>query len=121
MSRRTIEHAVAQPCFCATMNPLRVIFFILVATLLAACDSSPKVPNTTPKNYPVIIRDNADNRAKAEREWRRMLDAYTVAQTPPDLHPVIYTPRSLLGVTGSIKLLAARPEPGNETIALREA
>lgn len=111
----------ARFCFCANMNPLRVIFFIMAATLLAACDSSPKVPNTTQKNYPVIIRDSADNRAKAEREWRRMLDAYGVAQTPPDLHPVIYTPRSLLGVTGGIKLLAAAPEPGNETIALREA
>ena len=103
------------------MNPLRVIFFILTATLLVACDSSPKVPNTTQKNYPVIIRDSADRRAQAEREWRRMLDAYGVAQTPPDQHPIIYTPRSLLGVSGGIKLLAAAPEPGNETIALREA
>lgn len=111
----------ARPCFCAFMNPLRVIVFVIAATLLAACDSSPKVPNTTQKNYPIIIRDSADNRAKAEREWRRMLDAYQVAQTPPDLHPIIYTPRSLLGVSGGIKLLTAPPEPGNETIALREA
>jgi hypothetical protein len=103
------------------MNPLRASFFILVATLLVACDSAPKVPNTTQKNYPVIIRDSADQRAKAEREWRRMLDAYGVAQTPPDLHPIVYTPRSLLGISGGIKLLAAPPEPGNETIALREA
>lgn len=110
-----------RPCFCAFMNPLRVIIFIVAAALLAACDSSPKVPNTTQKNYPVILRDSADNRAKAEREWRRMLDAYQVAQTPPDLHPIIYTPRSLLGVSGGIKLLAAPPEPGNETTALREA
>jgi hypothetical protein len=103
------------------MNPLRLIFVSLVATLLAGCDSAPKVPNAAQKNYPVIIHESADNRAKAEREWRRLLDTYTVAQTPPDLHPIIYTPRSLLGVTGGIKLLAAPPERGSETVALREA
>ena len=111
----------AQSCFCAFMNPLRSILFIMAATLLAACNSAPKAPNTTQKSYPVIIRDSADNRAKAEREWRRLLDVYTVPQTPPDLHPIIYTPRSLLGVSGGIKLLAAPPERGSETIALREA
>ena len=103
------------------MNPLRLILFVLAVTSVAACDSAPKVPNTTQKNYPVIIRESADSRAKAEREWRRLLDAYTVAQTPPDLHPIIYTPRSLLGVSGGIKLLTATPERGSENIALREA
>ena len=95
---------------------------MIAATLLMACDSAPKTPNTTQKsNYPIIIRESADSRAKAEREWRRMLDAYSVAQTPPDLHPVIYTPRSLLGVSGGIKLFTAPPERGGETVALREA
>jgi len=103
------------------MTPLRMIFFLMAATLLTACDSSPKVPKGTQKNYPVIIRDSADTRAKAEREWRRMLDAYTVPQTPPDLHPIINTPRSLLGVSGGIKLMPAPPERTGDTTALREA
>src|SRR6185369_14508197 len=103
------------------MTPFRLIALMIAAASLAACDSAPKVPNTTQKNYPVIIRESADSRARAEREWRRLLDAYAVAQTPPDLHPIIYTPRSLLGVTGGIKLLAAPPERGSETVALREA
>ena len=104
------------------MTPLRLSALLIAATLLAACDSAPKVPNAPQKsNYPIIIRESADSRAKAEREWRRMLDAYSVAQTPPDLHPVIYTPRSLLGVSGGIKLLAGPPERGSETVALREA
>ena len=103
------------------MNPLRLTFFLVVAALLVGCEPSPKVPNTTQKNYPAIIRESTDRRAKAEREWRRMLDAYSVAQTPPDLHPIIYTPRSLLGVSGGIKLMAAPPEPGDDAIALREA
>jgi hypothetical protein len=104
------------------MIPLRLSVLMIAATLLAACDSAPKTPNTTQKsNYPIIIHESADSRAKAEREWRRMLDAYSVAQTPPDLHPVIYTPRSLLGVSGGIKLFTAPPERGSETVALREA
>jgi hypothetical protein len=50
-----------------------------------------------------------------------MLDSYGVPQTPPDLYPMTDTPRSLLGVTGAIKLLNYKPEPGNETLAVREA
>jgi hypothetical protein len=116
-----MQHTGARYCFCASMILIRLTFFIAVAIFLVGCEDSPKVPNTTQKNYPVIIKDSTDRRAKAEREWRRMLDAYQVQQTPPDLHPIIYTPRSLLGVTGGIKIMAAKPEPGSEVIALREA
>lgn len=73
------------------------------------------------QNYPVMIKDSADLRAKAERDWRRMLDAYGVPQTPPDLYPIIDTPRSLLGVSGGITLMGAKPEPGTEVFALRQA
>jgi hypothetical protein len=102
------------------MNLLLVIC-LTTAMLLAGCESNPQVPGQAKQNYPVFIRDSADQRSKAEREWRRMLDAYGVAQTPPDLHPVTNTPRSLLGVSGGIKLLGAKPEPGTETFAIREA
>jgi hypothetical protein len=101
---------------------IRLTFFLAIAMFMGGCDAtSPKVPNTPQKNYPAIIKDSTERRAKAEREWRRMLDAYNVPQTPPDLYPIIYTPRSLLGVTGGIQIMAAKPEPGNETIGLREA
>jgi hypothetical protein len=100
---------------------IRLTFFAWIAILMVGCDASPKVPNAPQKDYPAIIKDSADRRARAEREWRRMLEAYNVPQTPPDLYPITYTPRSLLGVTGGIKLMAERPEPGSETIALREA
>ncbi len=99
----------------------RLIVIIAVAILLVGCDASPQVPNTTQKNYPAIIRDSTERREKAEREWRRMLDAYNVQQTPPDLNPISYTPHSLLGVTGGIQMLTVKPEPGSESIALREA
>jgi hypothetical protein len=105
--------------FCG-MSLLRLTFIITVM-LAVGCDRSPQLPNAAKQNYPGLIQDSAERRALAEREWRRMLDAYGVPPTPPDLHPIIYTPRSLLGVTGGIKIMPARPEPGNEVNALREA
>ena len=103
------------------MISFRLTFFIAAAIFMVGCDSSPQVPNTKQSNYPAIIKDSTERRDKAEREWRRMLDVYGVQQTPPDLYPVIYTPRSLLGVPGGIKILPITPEPGSELIALREA
>jgi hypothetical protein len=102
------------------MIPLRLIIFLTVV-LAVGCDQTPQIPGASKQNYPVVIKDSAERRAKAEREWRRLLDAYSVPQTPPDLYPIIYTPRSLLGVSGGIKIMAARPEPGTEALALREA
>jgi hypothetical protein len=104
------------------MTLIRLTLFIAIAMFLIGCDSaSPKVPNAPQKNYPAVIKDSTERREKAEREWRRMLDAYNVPQTPPDLYPIIYTPRSLLGVTGGIQIMTVKPEPGNEIFALREA
>src|SRR3989442_2355704 len=50
-----------------------------------------------------------------------MIDSYGVPPPPPALYPVPGPPRSLLGVSGGIKLLNAKPEPGNETCTLRQA
>ena len=102
------------------MSILRSILFLAVI-FAVGCELSPKVPNSAKQNYPVIIDDSQPRREKAEREWRRMLDFYKVAQTPPDLYPVTYTPRSIGGAAGSIKLLAGAPEPGTEAMTLREA
>src|SRR5262249_13375900 len=71
--------------------------------------------------YPAIIKDSTERRAKAEREWRQMLDSYGVAQTPPDLHPIIWTPRSLLGISGGIKIMNVPPEATVDQLTLREA
>ena len=95
--------------------------YLIAAFLLGGWNVSPQVSGGSKKNYPAMIKDSADQRAKAERDWRRMLDSYGVPQTPPDLYPIIDTPRSLLGVSGGIKLLGATPEPGTETFALRQA
>src|SRR2546426_6064681 len=94
---------------------------LIAALLLVRFDLSPQVPSAARQNYPAVIKDSTERRATAEREWRRMLDSYGVPPTPPDLYPVTGTPRSLLGVSGGIKLLNAKPEPGNETFALRAA
>ena len=89
--------------------------------MLAGSEASPQAPGPAKQKYPAVISDSTDRRAKAEREWRRMLDAYGVPQTPPDLYPITNTPRSLLGVSNGIQLLAGKPEPGTETFALRQA
>lgn len=94
---------------------------LIAALLLTGCELSPQVPSVVKQKYPAVIKDSADRREKAEREWRRMLDSYGVPPTPPDLYPVTGTPRSLLGVTDGIKLLNTSPEPGTETFALRAA
>ena len=99
----------------------RTIITLISVLSLTGYEGSAQAPGTSKQNYPAVIKDSSDRRAKAEREWRRMLDAYNVPQTPPDLYPITNTPRSLLGVTNGIKLLAAKPEPGTETFALREA
>ena len=100
---------------------LPIIISLIAGLLLAGFEVSPQLRGAAKQGYPAVIKDSADRRAKAEREWRRMLDAYAVPQTPPDLYPITNTPRSLLGVSNGIKLLAGKPEPGNEQFALREA
>lgn len=100
---------------------LPTITILITALLLAGFEGSTQVRSSAKQNYPAIIKDSADRRAKAEREWRRMLDAYAVQQTPPDLYPITNTPRSLLGVSDGIKILGATPVPGNEPFALRQA
>jgi hypothetical protein len=94
---------------------------LAVALLMLGCESQTQTPKAQRQNYPAIIRDSVERRARAEREWRRMLDTYGVQQTPPDLHPIIYTPRSLLGVTGGINVMPVRTDPRSESMALREA
>ncbi|HWO00505.1 MAG TPA: hypothetical protein VNS63_14695 [Blastocatellia bacterium] len=94
---------------------------LLAAMLMVGFDLSAQAPSAAKQNYPAVIKDSTERRAHAEREWRRMLDAYSIPQTPPDLYPITYTPRSLLGVTGGIKMISFTPEPGSEAVALREA
>jgi len=121
VARRTIEHMDAQSCFCAFMNPLRSILLIMAATLLAACNSGAE---SAEHNAEKLSRDHSRFRRQPRQGRTRMASPARClrrATDAPDLHPVIYTPRSLLGVSGGIKLLAAPPERGSETIALREA
>src|SRR5215471_18170961 len=99
---------------------LRVITSLLIAGFSAGWEASTQ-PQTKGNNYPAIIKDSPELRAKAEREWRRMLNSHRIPQTPPDLYPITNTPRSLLGISGGIPLLRVKPEPGSETFARRGA
>src|SRR4030095_3261892 len=111
-------HNDRELCFWLRMTLLTATSLI-AALLLTGCELSPQVPGANKQNYPAVIKDSADRREKAEREWRRMLDSYGVPPTPPDLYPITGTPRSMLGVSGGIKLLNRQPEPGTEKFAHR--
>lgn len=87
--------------------------FILAYTLQAGAAQK--------QNYPPVIADSNDRRTRAEREWRRMLDFYHVPQTPPDLYPSTYLPRSLLGVPGGLNILTTEPGSSLEDIQVLEA
>jgi hypothetical protein len=97
------------------MTSLRVV--LLIGGILAtACGVLAQARGRT-EGYPGVIQDAGERRAKAEREWKRLIEVYQLPQAAPDLHPIIYTPRSL---PGAIKLMEARPQPGSEEIELRE-
>jgi hypothetical protein len=49
-----------------------------------------------------------------------MLAVYGAPQTPPDLYPITCTPRSLLGITGGIKLTSEPLPADSDPLALRE-
>jgi len=103
------------------MNPCRSIGLVVLAAASFGCDLAPRVPGVQEKGYPPIIADSPDRRDKAERDWRRLLDTYKLPPTPPDLYPITYTPRSLLGVSGGIKVATPRATAESPNLALREA
>jgi hypothetical protein len=90
-----------------------------VAVFAIGCEVSPRVPDATRQNYPIVIKDSQERRAKAEREWRKLLDVYKAPQTAPDLNPIIYTPRSLLNVSGGIRIMNG--SSGSDDLSVREA
>jgi len=103
------------------MNRCRSIGLAVLAAATFGCDVAPKVPGARERGYPPIIADSAERRDRAERGWRRLLDTYNLPPTPPDLYPITYTPRSLLGVSGGIKLATVTATRESPNLALREA
>ena len=95
--------------------------FFLILIFVIACEPSPDIPGAGKSESLAVIKDTPERRDRAEREWRQLLDTYSIPQSPPDFYPVTYTPRSLTGTSGGIKIMPAAPEPGTESIALREA
>ena len=85
------------------------------------CDLAPKVPGTQDKGYPPVITDSAERRENAEKAWRRLLDTYNLPPTPPDLYPITYTLRSLLGVSEGIKIVKVTASAETPNLGLREA
>lgn len=117
-SRKKSALRVFRVCACMILH---IITSLLIAVLSVASEASPESQNKGKQTYPAIIKDSPEARAKAEREWRRMLDSYGIPPTPPDLYPITNTPRSLLGISGGIPLLSVKPEPGTEPFSRRAA
>ncbi|HUK90126.1 MAG TPA: hypothetical protein VLZ81_06975 [Blastocatellia bacterium] len=97
------------------------IAFAIMAAGFAACSMPGKTPLTAEQTYPVAIKDSAERRDRADKDWKRMLDAYNLPQTAPDLYPITYTPKSLPGGNGGIKVMTAKAAQETQESALREA
>src|SRR6516162_1721621 len=103
------------------MNLRRSIGLLVLGAAISGCDLAPRVPGSQDKGYPPIITDSTDRRENAEKGWRRLLDTYNLPPTPPDLYPVTYTPRSLLGVSEGIKFVTLTATTESPNLGLREA
>jgi hypothetical protein len=104
--------------------PVLILVFMVSGLLLmtAGCDTSPKVPGTNQPAYPVAINDSPDRHDRAEKDWKRMLDAYNVPETAPDFYPITWAPRSLPGIKDGIKIMAYKAAAKEtQDSALREA
>jgi hypothetical protein len=102
------------------MVPTRLALLIVVAAF-AGCDMSGKVPGSPEQSYPVVIQDSPERRERADKDWDRMLDAYDLPHTQPDLYPITYAPKSLPAAKGGIKIMAAKAPKETQESALREA
>lgn len=101
---------------------MKLSFLILLALALLAngCAPPAQTPEGKAKSYPPAVQPSPERQEQAEREWRRLLELQSLPSSPPDLDPVTLTPRSLGNVQG-IKLATTPPQPGTETVAIREA
>lgn len=102
------------------MVPARLALLVVVAAS-AGCNMSGKVPGTPEQSYPVLIQDSPERRERADKDWDRMLDAYDLPHSQPDLYPITYAPKSLPAAKGGIKIMAAKAPKETQESALREA
>lgn len=70
-----------------------------IAGLFCACASPGQVGVNTPggglQNYPPAIEDTPQRKQAALEAWRRLLAEFQLPDAPPDLEPVLNTPRAL--------------------------
>lgn len=103
------------------MKLSHLIFAAFISSALA-CAPSTQLPNQEKtKKYPAIVQVSPQRQTQAEREWRRLLETYGAPSVQPDFYPVILTPRSLPGLQGGIKIIAAAIQPDSEEVTIREA
>ncbi|MGH9760273.1 MAG: hypothetical protein ACREDR_17535 [Blastocatellia bacterium] len=87
----------------------------------AAAASMSQAKPSGEQNYPIVISDSAERRTIAERDWHRMLDAYSAPDVAPDLYAVTYTPKSLPSTLEGMKITPAQSAGLEDGTGLREA
>jgi hypothetical protein len=102
------------------MTMLKVVLSVLIALSPAGSAGFQARKGSTP-DYPVIISESEERRARAEREWKRMLDSYNAPPTPADLYPITSTPRSLSAAAGIMIVPAKAAASDSDTLTVREA
>ncbi|HYL97678.1 MAG TPA: hypothetical protein VEZ90_01900 [Blastocatellia bacterium] len=70
--------------------------------------------------YPGVIADSSERQASAERDWRRMLDAYGVPAVRADLYPITYAPKSIPAGAQAMKITPPRSSESEDVTSLRE-
>jgi hypothetical protein len=97
---------------------LHLSFFIALSFANGGEQQTPKAGR---QDYATAIKESQERRAKAEREWRRLLEAYDAPLSQSDLYPITCMPRSLAGAAAKIQITSSPIEPGSEKTALRVA
>ncbi|MGH9852920.1 MAG: hypothetical protein ACREBD_24045 [Blastocatellia bacterium] len=77
--------------------------------LLCACAAPGQVGVNTPQskaqNYPPVIEDSPERQQAAQEAWKNFLAEFRLPDAPPDLEPVLNTPRTLpMELAGQIVL-----------------
>jgi hypothetical protein len=100
------------------------VVYLAVAASMFACASPGQIGVNTPQGrqlaYPPVIEDSPQRRQAAEDAWRKFIAEFRLPDTPPDLEPVLNTPRTMPSTLAGQIMLHTRAGAFGE-IEAREA
>jgi hypothetical protein len=74
---------------------LCVLFLSLNTLVCTPPPMSPPTQDPKPSNYPPVIEASPARAQAAEEMWTQLLAEYKLPFAPPELEPILYTPRTL--------------------------